>query len=317
MSSHQPPASSSHQAHPSLPQKPPPSSNGSSKAFAFKPRSVNNPVPPPSYPSPQPAYPSAFAPPSVGYAAQPAYYSQSAAHSYDYPQPSSPPEIVNPFTAPPQVAAGPPGASGTGGFDAEDAAAIAQWQSAYAGANDQSYSKATSNSNNNSAVVDLSKQEQTDHPNEKKKTVVRSGGGESWQDDSLLEWDPTHPRFFVGNLAGEVSDDSLLKAFGKYSSVVKARVVRDKRSTKSKGFGFVSFSNAEEFQRAGKEMQGKYIGSHPIILRRSKTDIKAVNAPDKHSKQRGKGGNAGGSTNSGGGVQKQQKKDKGGLSVLG
>ncbi|MCJ1426455.1 hypothetical protein MMC29_004358, partial [Sticta canariensis] len=79
----------------------------------------------------------------------------------------------------------------------------------------------------------------------KQKTVVRSGGGQTWQDPSLLEWDPAHFRLFVGNLAGEVTDESLLKAFAKFPSVHKARVVRDKRTTKSKGYGFVSFVDGE------------------------------------------------------------------------
>ena len=76
----------------------------------------------------------------------------------------------------------------------------------------------------------------------KQKTVVRSGGGQTWQDPTLLEWDPAHFRLFVGNLAGEVTDESLLKAFAKYPSVHKARVVRDKRTTKSKGYGKVTFT---------------------------------------------------------------------------
>ena len=71
----------------------------------------------------------------------------------------------------------------------------------------------------------------------KQKTVVRSGGGQTWQDAPLIEWDPAHYRVYVGNLAGEVTDESLLKAFVKYPSVQKARVVRDKRTTKSKGYG--------------------------------------------------------------------------------
>jgi RNA recognition motif-containing protein len=80
----------------------------------------------------------------------------------------------------------------------------------------------------------------------------------------------------VGNLAGEVTDDSLLKAFSKYPSVKKARVVRDKRTTKSKGYGFVAFADGDEYFRAAKEMQGKYIGSHPVLLKRSNTEIKPV-----------------------------------------
>lgn len=150
----------------------------------------------------------------------------------------------------------------------------------------------------------------------KQKTVVRSGGGQSWQDSSLLEWDPAHFRIFVGNLAGEVTDESLLKAFSKYDSVEKARVVRDKRTTKSKGFGFVSFRDGDHYFKAVQEMQGKYIGSHPVILRRSTTEIKPTVPADR---KKGKGGKYKGNhdgANTGAGVQKKQGK-KGGMKVLG
>ena len=154
------------------------------------------------------------------------------------------------------------------------------------------------------------------------KTVIRSGGGATWQDTSLLEWDPAHFRLFVGNLAGEVTDDSLLKAFAKYPSVQKARVVRDKRTTKSKGYGFVSFSDGDEYFQAARDMQGKYIGSHPVLLRRSTTEVRAAPVQQKggkygkHGKGRGGGGGDGGKTEHGG-VQKKQPKTKGGLKVLG
>jgi hypothetical protein len=157
----------------------------------------------------------------------------------------------------------------------------------------------------------------------KQKTVVRSGGGQTWADSTLLEWDPAHFRLFVGNLAGEVTDDSLLKAFSRYPSVQKARVVRDKRSTKSKGYGFVSFSDGEEYFQAAREMQGKYIGSHPVLLRRSTTEIRPVVPNDKKGGKYGKGGKGSGSNSSlgpkaGAGVHKKKhSKTKGGLHVLG
>ena len=152
----------------------------------------------------------------------------------------------------------------------------------------------------------------------KQKTVIRKGGGQTWQDPSLLEWDPAHFRLFVGNLAGEVTDESLIKAFSKYDSVQKARVIRDKRTTKSKGFGFVSFSNGDEYFKAAKEMQGKYIGSHPILLRKSTTEIKAVTPKDqkRHGKH-GHGKQNGYDDRTGAGVHKKQSKTKGGLKILG
>jgi hypothetical protein len=159
----------------------------------------------------------------------------------------------------------------------------------------------------------------SDSKNPSSKTVVRSGGGTTWTDSSLLEWDPAHFRLFVGNLAGEVTDESLYKAFSRWPSIQKARVIRDKRTTKSKGFGFVSFSDGDEFFSAAREMQGKYIGSHPVLLRRSTTDIKAVNPKDRHGKN-GKNKNRGGGKDrdkTGAGVQKAGSKTKGGLKVLG
>ncbi len=154
----------------------------------------------------------------------------------------------------------------------------------------------------------------------KQKTVVRSGGGQTWQDQSLLEWDPAHFRIFVGNLAGEVTDESLLKAFSRYPSVQKARVVRDKRTTKSKGYGFVSFSDGEEYFQAARDMQGKYIGSHPVLLKKSTTEIRPTVPSDKRGGKYGKGGKGGGKdggAKTGAGVMKKQSKTKGGLRVLG
>jgi RNA recognition motif-containing protein len=64
-------------------------------------------------------------------------------------------------------------------------------------------------------------------------------------------------RIFVGDLGNEVNDDMLTRAFQKYPSFQKAKVVRDKRSTKSKGYGFVSFRDPNDFVKAMKEMNGK------------------------------------------------------------
>ena len=241
-------------------------------------------------------------------------YSQYANQGYSYPtgytdpyaqqqqyQPT-PPQIRNPFAPPP-----PPKQSfGTqnAGFDPEYEAQLAQWQSAYAPQDQQE--KARKN--------DRGRYDKGDNPNlapvgprapaqvsidsanakvaanapqeEKKVTVVRKGGGTTWTDDSLTQWDPTQFRIMVGNLAGEVTDDSLAKAFAQYG-VSKARVVRDKRTTKSKGFGFVSFTDGEQGFKAAREMLGKYIGSHPVTIQRSKTDLRPTTQKDNH-KNKGK-----------------------------
>lgn len=250
----------------------------------------------------------------------------------------SAPQIRNPFPAP---------SSGTDSYDAEMAAQYAQWQSAYV-SKDASAGKdamgvggvhrgpgGAGTSANAVPVTAAPNAEETAETSEKKKTVVREGGGKKWTDDTLLEWDPSHPRLFVGNLAGEVTDDSLLKAFARWKSVQKARVIRDKRTSKSKNYGFVSFSDPDDYFQAAKEMNGKYIQSHPVIVTRAKTEIKPTAAKDKDRGKKNKknyknnGGNNNNNNNQqqgyepnlgprpGGGVHKPGQKMKNGLKLLG
>jgi RNA recognition motif-containing protein len=64
-------------------------------------------------------------------------------------------------------------------------------------------------------------------------------------------------RLFCGDLGNDVTDEVLTRVFGRYPSFQKAKVVRDKRSNKTKGFGFVSFKDPNDFVRAIKELDGK------------------------------------------------------------
>lgn len=283
---------------------------------------------------PQTSYsstPQYSAPPQDAYQAQPAPQYPGAE---SYAQPAAP-QIKNPFV--------PTGATATStntqpAYDPELEAQIQQWQSAYMGGKDDKPSQSYASRTNplgptgaNNAPLGASSRVETSSPavsapsnthtpslagNEK--TVVRSGGGKEWTDSTLLEWDPAHFRIFVGNLAGEVTDESLLKAFAKYTSVQKARVIRDKRTTKSKGYGFVSFSDGDDYFQAARDMQGKYIGSHPVLIKRAQTEVKA-SGPPQHGKNRNKGKGGGGfnGKTEHGGVQKKVPKTKGGLKVLG
>ncbi len=74
-------------------------------------------------------------------------------------------------------------------------------------------------------------------------------------------------RIFCGDLGNEVSDDTLIRAFSRYTSFKKAKVIVDKRTGKSSGYGFVSFSDPNDFTRAMREMNGRvsssYISSCP------------------------------------------------------
>lgn len=274
------------QPHHSLPARPPPSTysappSRSSNArgpvnstmyAGFTPRSVAAQAPPQAGPSAVYSQASVSTPyQATAYPTSNAYYDNSyPAYAAATPSASYP--------------AAPPMNRGFGGgsFDPEEEARIAEWNSAY---NKDDAAKKGNNANVGARVetVATPDAEPALTADGKRKTVVREGGGKTWEDPTLLEWDPHHPRLFIGNLAGEVTDESLHKAFSKYPSLVKARVVRDKKSTKSKSYGFVSFSDTDDYFRAFKEMNNKYIGSHPVTIKRATSEVKAVvKKEDKH-----------------------------------
>ncbi|GAB2259719.1 hypothetical protein Droror1_Dr00010574 [Drosera rotundifolia] len=85
------------------------------------------------------------------------------------------------------------------------------------------------------------------------------GAGERRQDDG-----PDYT-IFVGDLSPDVTDYALLETFkAGYPSVKGAKVVMDRLTGRSKGYGFVRFSDENEQQRAMNEMNGVTISSRPM-----------------------------------------------------
>ncbi|KAJ4359253.1 hypothetical protein N0V95_002334 [Ascochyta clinopodiicola] len=269
------PPPTTYSAPPSRPTNAGPRTQPSSAMFAgFTPRSVVAHAPPQVSAAPA-MYPQATV--SAPYQAS-AYPTSNTYNSYSYPAYAA----AAPAASYPSAAATMNRGAGST-YDPEEEARMAEWNSAYN--RDDTNARKTGNANVGIAQASAADADAAPTADGKKKTVVREGGGKHWEDETLLEWNPLHPRLFIGNLAGEVTDDSLLKAFSKYPSLSKARVVRDKRSTKSKSYGFVSFADTDDYFRAAKEMNGKYIGSHPVLIKRATSEVKAVTKrDDKHGK---------------------------------
>lgn len=117
-----------------------------------------------------------------------------------------------------------------------------------------------------------------------RRKILRAAGGEIWEDPTLSDWNPTHFRIFVGDLSRQVTDVMLFQAFSSlFPSTSKARVVRDKHTGRSKGFGFVAMSDEVEFRRAMREMHGKYIGDRPVKLKKSNWRERSVDDPEQVS----------------------------------
>ncbi|XP_042396282.1 RNA-binding protein 42-like [Zingiber officinale] len=134
---------------------------------------------------------------------------------------------------------------------------------------------------------------EVEHKSEtKKKAIPRKAAGQRWEDPTLTDWPENDFRLFCGDLGNEVNDDVLSKAFSRFPTFNMARVIRDKRTGKTKGYGFVSFSNPSDLAAALKEMNGKYVGNRPIKLRKStwkeRTDVGALGRQKNHIQKKPK-----------------------------
>lgn len=105
---------------------------------------------------------------------------------------------------------------------------------------------------------------------------------------------------FVGHLSYYVTDDTLKEAFAEFNPS-KARVVKDKFSGESRGFGYVDFETVEEAQKAVGAMNGVEVSGRNIKLDYAKPSS-TFDTPQKSFGGRGggKGGRGGGSGGRGG-----------------
>jgi RNA recognition motif-containing protein len=74
---------------------------------------------------------------------------------------------------------------------------------------------------------------------------------------------------YVGSLSFKMREDELQKAFEEFGEVTAARIITDKYSGRSKGFGFVEMANDDEAKRAIEELNGREIGGRKIIVNES------------------------------------------------
>lgn len=74
-------------------------------------------------------------------------------------------------------------------------------------------------------------------------------------------------RLFVAGIPFEVKDQELQDFFAKVGNVTSAKVITDRYSGRSKGFGFVEMASAEEAEKAVNELNGADFGGRQIIVK--------------------------------------------------
>jgi RNA recognition motif-containing protein len=101
---------------------------------------------------------------------------------------------------------------------------------------------------------------------------------------------------FVSNLSFQVQDQDLLEIFAEYGEVSSAKVITDKFSGRSRGFGFVEMASEEEAKKAIAELDQAEVDGRTISVAEAKP---REQRPERKSFSGG--GSGGGGTRSGGG----------------
>ncbi|GIK21602.1 MAG: RNA-binding protein [Ignavibacteriota bacterium] len=75
---------------------------------------------------------------------------------------------------------------------------------------------------------------------------------------------------FVGSLPWSANDEDLQKAFAAHGKVLSAKVVTDKETRRSRGFGFVEYENETEATAAIQALNGSELKGRNIIVSEAK-----------------------------------------------
>lgn len=97
-------------------------------------------------------------------------------------------------------------------------------------------------------------------------------------------------KIYVGNLSYSLSDEKLEEIFAQYGKVESVKIITDRDSGRSKGFGFVEMSSAEEADSAIEELNGTELEGREMKVSKAKPQ-----------KPRSGGGGRGGFNRGGGG----------------
>ena len=104
-------------------------------------------------------------------------------------------------------------------------------------------------------------------------------------------------KLYVGNLPYSVRDNDLEQAFGQFGAVTSAKVMMERDTGRSKGFGFVEMGSDAEAQAAVNGMNGQPLGGRSIVV----NEARPMEARPPRSGGGGYGGGGGGGGRSGGG----------------
>jgi cold-inducible RNA-binding protein len=88
-------------------------------------------------------------------------------------------------------------------------------------------------------------------------------------------------KLFVGGLSWGTTDEDLRKAFASYGEITEAKVITERDSGRSRGFGFVTFAQDEDAKTAVSKMNGTSLDGRTLTVNE---------AQEKSPREGGRGG---------------------------
>src|SRR5512145_1896267 len=108
-------------------------------------------------------------------------------------------------------------------------------------------------------------------------------------------------KLYVGNLAYSVRDESLQQSFSQFGTVTSAKVMMDRETGRSKGFGFVEMGSDAEAQAAINGMNGQALEGRPLVVNEARPREERPGGFGGGGGRSGGGGFGGGGRSGGGG----------------
>ena len=106
---------------------------------------------------------------------------------------------------------------------------------------------------------------------------------------------------FVGSLPWSIEEADLRESFEAYGAVDTVKIITDKFTGRSKGFGFVEMPSDEEGQKAIDELNGATVDGRAIVVNKSEPKPEGERKSYNNNRPSGGGGYNGGGNNRGGG----------------
>ena len=97
-------------------------------------------------------------------------------------------------------------------------------------------------------------------------------------------------KIYIGGMSWNTSEDGLREAFGEFGEMVDAKVITDRETGRSRGFGFITFANQEDANKAITKMDGALLDGRNLVVNEARERQDRGGGDRRHSGGGGRGG---------------------------